>query len=506
MYGRIKKILEKNSLKILTIFTIIIVTLTSILSILYLFTPILIGYQKTSNGIIDYFKNIIDPSFIIKAYSNNTPVNAIISVYINQPHKVKFYKEFYGESLKIPFTSIENYVKPWEKYENENTSLLVIATYIKGNETFTSTEEIQYNPNWVLKNQPIQIVANVNIIPQLIKLNNTMIQQENNKIQTLKTSYYKYCYCGGEKYPYIVNMSKEEYEEPPTYPVVVDGAPVVYEPVTSVLYFYNFSVPLNWITLSNNVKNNDNYTYISLDTSLFGKVSWYAVSNSTNYGGPYIGVSYSANVNWQASTYYNKPFLSNLYNPTIYNYYNATIAVVIYTIYKVGVHGIRIPIDNVTVFEILWASPNVSGAVESSNGLTCVIYTNSSGEYTHYLSIGNGSVTLFYNYFKEFIGNQKSGQYGYAQWGDGKITSTGNIKTAGNSFYFFVSYINEYIKNNNQTENYFTNTIVSVYIPVNTMNQICGSGHVYVSYLNYSTALQAPLLGFIMNYSSYYGG
>lgn len=112
MYGRVKKILEKNSLKILAMFTIIIVTLTSILSILYLFSPILIGYQRTSNGIIDYFKNLIDPPFIIKVYSNNTPVNAIISVYINQPNKVKFYKEFYGESLKIPFKSIENYVKP----------------------------------------------------------------------------------------------------------------------------------------------------------------------------------------------------------------------------------------------------------------------------------------------------------------------------------------------------------------------------------------------------------
>lgn len=551
--------------KILTIFTIVIVVSTVGLSILYLFTPILIGYQITSNGIIEYFKNVIDPSFIIKAYLNNKPVNAIISVYINQPNKVIFYKEFYGESLKIPFTSIENYVKPWKKYyvkpwkkyENENTSLLVIATYTKGNETFTSAEEIEYNPNWVLKNQPIQIVAKINIIPQLIKLNNTIIQQENNKIH--KEVYEGTPGCSGccygrsgEKYAYIVNMSKEVYEEPP----VLVGGKCEYVPVTCVIYFYNFSVPLNWITISNNVNKNDNYTFTCLCTALEGKVSWYAVSNSSNYGGPYIGVSYSANVNWETDVAYYKSQVSNLFDPTIYTYYNATIAVVIYQVYEYEPSHVKnygtpyVPLnDYLTVFEILWASPRIGYAIESCNGLTRVIYTNSTGEYTYYLKTGNGSVTLFYNYFEEFIGNQKSGQCGYAQWRDGKITTTGNICIIEDGFWFSVNSFEEYVHNNriasvaldavdlvisilalevgiespivdaligfdaneyfffsssNQIENYFIfiHTSVRVFLPCNTSTyQVLGAGHVYVSYLNYS-----PLLGFVMNYSSYYYG
>jgi len=343
-------------------------------------------------------------------------------------------------------------------------------------------------------------------------------------------------------------MSKEEYEGTP----VLKGR-YEYIPNTSVVYFYNFSVPLSWIKLSNNVIKKDNYSYINqyshttLCTIVYGKVSWYAVSNSTNYGGPYIGVSYSANVNWFSVTPCPNYFLSKLYNPAIYTYYNATIAVVIYQLYEHEPSYARfygksyVPLnDFVTVFEILWASPKIGGAVESSNGITYVIYTNSSGEYTYPLEVGDGSVTLFYNYFSEFIGKQKSVPYGYVQWGNGKINYyTGKVATSGWHFYFYLDQYNldQYVHRladiafdavgliisilkpelgipnvivdtaiDIGIENYFINTIVSVDLPINSTNQILGSDQVYISYLNYSTSSETLLFGFIMNYSSYYGG
>ncbi|QGR19634.1 hypothetical protein [Stygiolobus azoricus] len=553
MNWRIKKLLEENSLKmkILTVFTITIVTLTSLMAILYLFTPILIGYQKTSNGIIEYFEDPIDPSFVIKVYSNNQPVNAIISVYINQPRRVVFYKEFYGQSVKIPFTAIVNYVEPWGKYENVNTSLLVIATYVNGNETYSSAEEIEYNPSWVLEDKPIEIVADINIIPKLIKLNMTTIQQEINKIQTLRKEILTNNQ--EEKHPYILNVSEEEYEGKP----VLKGS-WKFKPVTSIVYFYNFSVPLNWVTLSNNVNEYDNYSMITLYTGLFYEVSWLAVSNSTNYGGPYIGVSYSAKVNWNTMVIYGEYLLSKLYDPTIYTYYNATIAVVIYRVYEDNPSYAKFGnpyVPYVTVFEILWASPNLGAAVESGNGITCVIYTNSSGEYRYPLAVGNGSVTLLYTYFsKLFIGKLESGPYGFARWENGKVSTSGNVEPdepGGGGFWFNAQYIDQYAKDNRTTETvfdaaalvlsllapeleipedvvaaidighsivsflfssstqieyYFINTFVTVDLPATTTGRALGSGQVYVSYLNYSSSLETPLLGFIMNYSYYYDG
>ena len=537
-------------LRPLSVVITVLVSLTVALDLLYLFTPVLIGYQTTSNGIIEYFTNTFDPAFVIKAYLNGSPTNAIISVFVNQPNKVRFFEEYYGETLEIPFSSIAGYVKPWEKYRNVNTSLLVIVTYVNGSNAYSAAEDIEYNPSWVLNNMPIQIVAKINIIPKLIKINTTAIEKYANELNSLRKQLLQHSAFiypgpgGGSNYAYIVNMSQEAYVEPPTY----TQGNILYVPSVNITYFYNFSVPINWITLSNNVSTKDEYSGISLTTKLIGNVCWYAVSNSTNYGGPYIGVSYSADVNWVVSTYYSKSILSNLDDPTVYNYYNATIAVVLYSVKKIVPHEPIVPtIANVTVFQVLWASPNIGGAVETSNGVTCVVYTNSSGTYYYPLSVGNGSVTLFYTFFKKFIGNLRSGEYGYAIWNNGNIVTGSPVEPNSGGpidyVYFSAGSLDEYVQNDRvagiafdavglilttimpvnalldaaldvaldaaeyflltsstQVENYFTDTLTQVYI--NTS----GTGQFYVTYLNYSYTLNTPLLGFILNYSSYYKG
>ena len=524
--------------KPLSVLIILLVSLTVLLSILYLFTPVLIGYQTTSNGIIEYFTNSFDPSFVVKAYLDGSPTNAIISVFINQPNGIKFYEEYYGETLKIPFSAIASYVRPWERYKDVNTSILVIATYVNGNKTYSSAEDIEYNPSWVLNNMPIQIVAKVNIIPKLIKLNTTAIADELHSLRKIIANRTHY------NYAYIVNMSQEAYTEPP-----VHITNYVYMPVTNIIYLYNFSVPINWITLSNSVNKKDNYSGISIFTHLVGSVSWCAVSNSTNYGGPYIGISYSANVNWNVLTFYSKSILSSLYDPTIYNYYNATIAVIVYRMYHL-IHYLRIPVGSVTVFQVLWASPNINGAVESGNGITCVVYTNSSGTYYYPLRIGSGSVTAYYTFFKKYIGNLRSKEYGYAIWNKGSVKTGNPVEPAGEPtigcVWFTAGSLDEHVHkdmlasiafgaagiivslvlsliggntaiivtgalisiklaehflvSSTQTETYFTNTLV-------TMNIITkGTGQFYVSYLNFSDSIRTTLLGFILNYSSYYEG
>jgi|GEM_PF-2564638 len=84
---------------------------------------------------IEYFINSIDPSFIIKPYFHGNPVNAVISVYVNLPNSIKFFEEYYGSSLVIPFSSLANYVKSWNRFKNVNTSLLVFVTYKMNNKT-----------------------------------------------------------------------------------------------------------------------------------------------------------------------------------------------------------------------------------------------------------------------------------------------------------------------------------------------------------------------------------
>ncbi|BFI76827.1 hypothetical protein [Sulfurisphaera ohwakuensis] len=245
---KIKDILKENSIKILSVLIATIVILTLAFAILYLFTPVLIGFQTTSDGVIEYFKNVLDPSFVVKTYVNGGLANTIISVYINQPDNVKFYKEYYGETLEIPFSALTNYVKSWEKHNVINTSILIIATYIEGGKAYTEAEEVEYNPDWIINNNPIQIVAIINIIPKIIKTNNITVEQITKQVTNTSNV---------TKYPYTINIIEEEYNEPQ-----IHLSSTVYTPVMNILYFYNFSVPLSWTTLSNNVKNKDNYTAI----------------------------------------------------------------------------------------------------------------------------------------------------------------------------------------------------------------------------------------------------
>ncbi|BCU66989.1 hypothetical protein HS7_04260 [Sulfolobales archaeon HS-7] len=466
-----------SSIKILSAFIITIIVLTTALATLYLYTPVLIGYQTTSDGVIVYFKNVFDPSFIIKTYVNNALASTIISVYINQPNNVKFYKDYYGQTLKIPFSAITEYIKPWEKYNVINTSLLIIATYIQGGKAYTAAEEVEYNPSWLLNNNPIQIVATINIVPHLVKANNTTGEQITEQLTNTSNA---------TKYPYTINVTEKEYDEPQIY-----LSSAVFTPVTSITYFYNFSVPLTWVTLSNNVKNKDNYTWITVGTCFFGgNASWFGVSNPK---GSYIGVSYSTHIH---DTIYDSPVkasLSNLSYPIIYNYYNATIAAVTYVVCK-SIRGLNIPVGNTSVLEISSIS-GLGSNVESGDGVTRIVFTNSTGKYVYYLHIGNGSVKLFYTYFGEFIKTLKGLQYGYVYKENGKIVKAENVSIGGNNDCFYVWCI---LRPNNQPE----------LRPIGTQAMLVSSGNaqVYFSYFYYSTSWGMPISGFILNYSSYYEG
>jgi len=520
--------------KLLSLFVISIILITSALSIIYLFTPILIGCQKTSNGIIEYFINSIDPSFIIKPYFHGNPVNALISVYVNLPNSIKFFEEYYGSSLVIPFSSLANYVKPWNRFKDVNTSLLVFVTYKMNNKTYSTAEEIMYNPMWILNDKPIQIISKINIPQKIININTTQII---NKVRQIRSAIIKnahpYCYsCGaGKNYPFIVNMSTEGVIEPKVPPFYQCS------PIVNITYFYNLSIPLNWVTVSNNVNKYDEYMLITLSTALSGEVSWYAVSNSTYAGGPYIGVSYSANVNWVISIGNSESFLSELDYPTVYTYYNATMAVVTYQVE---------PKYYVTVFEVLWANPNNIGtSVETSNGDSCVIFTTSNGKHYYILPIGNGSVTYLFYLFNETNQIPKVVPYGYGSWNNGKIIVKGEMKVGGmNLIYFTGRYLDQYVKNYRvaevpfdivdllltlifpelnvpidagltiivdfvdytlfssytTVEDYFAYTSISIYFTS------FSSGQIYVSFLNYSANVETPLLGFFLNYSTYYNG
>ncbi|MFP3260528.1 MAG: hypothetical protein RXQ22_06515 [Sulfolobus sp.] len=325
--------------------------------------------------------------------------------------------------------------------------------------------------------------------------------------------------------------------------VIEPKVPPFYQclPIVNITYFYNLSIPLNWVTVSNNVNKYDNYQCIMLTTFLSGKVSWYAVSNSTYVGGPYIGVSYSANVNWSIKIINSESFLSELDYPTVYTYYNATIAVVTYQVE---------PKYYVTVFEVLWANPNKIGtSVETSNGDSCVIFTTSNGKNYCILPIGNGSVTYLFYLFNKTNQIPKVVPYGYGSWNNGKISVKGEMEFGGRSLtynliYFTGGYLDQYVKNDivagvsfdivdllltlifpelnvvidagltiivdfvdymlfgsyTTVEEYFTYTSTSIYFTN------FSSGQIYVSFLNYTVNVETPLLGFFLNYSTYYNG
>ncbi|BAB65801.1 hypothetical protein [Sulfurisphaera tokodaii] len=527
--------------RILAILILIVIIFTISLSLLDLFEPTLIGLLRTRNGIIEYFRDSLDPSFVIKPYLNGSPVNATIIVLVNQPNKVVFSEKYVGYSLKIPFKSLVRYVKPWENWDNVNSSLLVFVTYSKGNKTFVTPMEIPYSPSWVLNNEPISIVTKIDIIPKVIKMNLTKSEQQIEKIREKilkRKSSYTYCpYCsGGKSYKYIVNATSELLYECGIKPCIG------YEAI-NVTYFYNFSVPLNWVTISNNVNKYDNYTYIYLTTCLVGEVSWYAISTSPPYC---LGPSYSADICWSSGIVGNIYNLSKLDNPTLYTYYNATIAVITYLVQE----PLRGSPVYKTVFEILSVQNKIGKAIETSNGFTCIVYNNlnsSNGKEHVLLPIGNGTVTYYYNLIPYMNMSLNFIKYGYATWNESTIYVSGNVSIFSETpkiIWFKGHYLANYITNNKVAsiafdgvdllltalipdvgvladlglttivdivnyilfgsytlvESYFSNTHVKIHLPYT------GSGQLYISFSNYTTELGAPLDGFMLNYSDYYTG
>lgn len=202
-----------DSRKVLSTFVITAIVITSALGILYLFRPVLIGAYVTSSGTIEYFRNILDPEFVIKPYFNGSQVPALISVYVNEPHEVKFLENSFTSTLKVSFSSLLKYVTPWEKYKNVNTSLLIFATYFNGSKAYTQAEEIPYDPSWIIQNSPIQIVATINIKPtKTLTINTTQllgIKKEKSVFIAPQR--------GGYKYAYIINETTNCAIEPPVY-------------------------------------------------------------------------------------------------------------------------------------------------------------------------------------------------------------------------------------------------------------------------------------------------
>ncbi|BCU71098.1 hypothetical protein [Stygiolobus caldivivus] len=524
--------IKKNNTALI-ILMVIVVSLGLYLH--YLFTPVFMGIVSTSNGTIRYFwVQTQVPSFVIRTYLNGSPVSARIFVLINQPNNVIFYKKYIGSLIQIPFSAISKYVEAWRGWSNTNTSLLV---FVSLNDSVTAME-IPYNPSWVLNNEPIKIEVKINMTPKVIKVANlTKIEQQLKKVRDnlkIKTSYIYCPYCHDNKsYNYIVDSTEKS--------LYTCGVP----PLTGLVainatYFYNFSVPLSWVTVSNDVNSYSEYNHIILSSELEGTVSWYAISTLLPY---YLGPSYSTNVNWNTEIVRNMSTLSKLDNPTLYTYYNATIAVITYELFTPP----RGPPKYDTVFEILSVKNQIGNAVETSNGFTCVIYNNlnsSNGKEYVLLPIGNGTVTYYYNLVPYMNMSLNFVKYGYANWNGGSIHVSGNVSESEQAIYFSANYLTTYITNDQVgaiafdgidllltalvpeigvladlgitvvldivnyvllgsytvVENYFINTQVTITVPYG------GSGQLYVSFSNYTTGIETPLDGFILNYSSYYKG
>jgi hypothetical protein len=174
-----------------------------------------------------------------------------------------------------------------------------------------------------------------------------------------------------------------------------------------------------------------------------------------------------------------------------------------------------------------------------------VIFTTSNGKHYYILPIGNGSVTYLFYLFNETNQIPKVVPYGYGSWNNGKISVNGEMRVGGmNLIYFMGGYLNQYVKNGRvavvsfdivdllltlifpelnvaidagltitvdfvdymlfssytTVEDYFTYTSTSIYFTN------FSSGQIYVSFLNYSVNVETPLLGFFLNYSTYYNG
>ncbi|NON61376.1 hypothetical protein [Acidianus sp. RZ1] len=526
-----------NSITSLFLITLLSVTLIS--SMIYVFMPKLVGEISLPSGTIEYFKDI-DGYFLIKVYFKNgssaNPVNAIITVIANEPHNVKTIINSNGSTLKIPFSEILPYAMMWNG-RKVNTSLLVIASYIEGNKTYIQTMEIPYNPSWVIENLRYGIIANMMITPLNLVKNISAPYIKN--VPHIKAPYYIYNPPGGENcYPLIFNITCDEEVNAPNF---VMGY-YIYEPTTTDIVYNDLQVPINWVILSKGVINNDNFSFVEIQTNLNGKVSWFAYANSSGY----IGTSFSENVNWQSS-----PTLeysqAKLLGPgaTVYTYYNATFAIIKYEIKLYMPRFGYIPAGSTYVFEVLNVGQNIGSGIGSQYGYAEVYYTNSSGTYIKWLPYGNSSIYYYLNYLG--LAHAAGQIWGYATWSNGNLV---NIEppliysSAPPHIGTSLSEIDYQVQNNevgsiildaaldvlpfvvapgsvaleiaidlgldalsnviwlvmpsNVLQNYASNTWLQIFIN--------GSGTIFVSLLNASNKLSTLLQGFVLNYSDYYYG
>ena len=544
-------IFSKKSLGILIIS---LTALTVLFNLATLAEPQLIGYYQTSNGIVEYFSSN-DPSFVIKAYLNGSAQPALISVFVNLPNNITFLEENFTQSLTIPFSKLKPYMKHWIPWAKKvNTSLLVIVSYFNGTNVYSSAEEVEYSPLWIINNKGIQIVAEVNVIGKKVPINWTIVKQ---RFEKLRNELLKHKTKDPGSNPYIINVGTQDITDLKSYTILKYPYIYSYQPDFDEYVIYNISIPISWVGISNGVLQNDNFTSVWLLSYANGNVSWYAISNSSNYGGPYIGVSFSANVNWyDIGIHEYKYQLREFNNPYLYVYYNATIVVAQYTVWEEVYEGrstsLPAPVSNVTVFEVLWATPDESGgsggAIENSGagGGGVLIYLN--GYPVSGLNIGNGTINFYFDYMRS-ENNISVQDYAWVYWNNGNVSYVGYpVSTLSEAWAIPMSYV--YIVN---TAEYLTvaNAIISTALPI-TLSVLAAilcpacspwlgvlisigvkialffffpqsssysyflqetqlemgvgnmSGQVYVTVLNYSVLLPIPALGFILNYSNFY--
>ena len=545
--------MASNNEKLYGILAIILATLASLTS-LVMQTAYPIGYYQTSNGIIEYFSSL-NSGLAIKSYLNGNAKPALITVFVNLPNGSVPIEEDFAQSLYIPFSKLRPYMRYWAKWANKiNTSLLIIATYFDGSEAYSSAEEITYSPSWIINNVNMQIVAKINVIGKSIPINWSFIKQQ---IEEFRESLEQKPLPTNEtSYPYIVSISMKNIKLKP-----YSDSSGSYYPCFTEYVIRKVQIPIVWIKISNNVVRKNSFDFMLLSAIGSGYINFYGIVNSSNYVGPYVGVSFSELSSWGGEFpggYQHS--LKKLDNPGYYVYDNATIEILKYTIWYVNKNGQSKPINNVTVFQVLWAnSTEFSGAIENSAGVTYV-YVNGKLNST---LIGNGTLNLLINYLQ--LAHKFSPKpNGYLNWSHRTIVfhQYSSTKTV---VYGLWNYINVYYI---VTSNYLSaKEILSPAFPIsveillslsfqktplwlglllnvklsNTTSYIFqgyeslwlhiwlglnvkynNSGHIYISYLSYPlpfqsepnidssvainvTALTLQSLGFIYNYSSYYG-
>lgn len=155
----------------------------------------------------------------------------------------------------------------------------------------------------------------------------------------------------------------------------------IYFLTTQAIYYHDIEVPLTWVQISNNVVKNDEFDFIEIVSQISGDVGWWALS--TGPGKPsYIGTSFQEDVNYGIGGDLIQSQLAQLNDPILYTYYNATIAIINYTVYFERITVPHIIYEGTyPVIKILWASSTAGFAFESLNCPTIAEYTNSSGTY-----------------------------------------------------------------------------------------------------------------------------